>query len=485
MNPNTRTGTQKQTQARRRGIFLFFVLFFFLIILFFNYVTPMFSDDYYYARSSEEATGFSDLIRQEYNQYITWTGRSVAHLTLRICFRLPRLVFKITNSLCFMVLSLLIYRLVDHKKRYDLVLYLLVQVSLWLFTVDFSQTVLWETGACNYLFCTTLVFAFLWSVRSIYRAQTGSSRVRDALTCIGIFLFGVIAGWCSENTSGACIVFVLLYLLQSLWKTHRASAKLAFAAAGNITGFLIMILAPGNRIRAAQTQASDPESYSGLAGMIARFQKVSLNMNREFFWLMAAFLVSVVILSLLALKRDGGKNRRDKVLWQSLRTPLLYFFLYGITCYALIMTQETQVRAYFGAGIFLILAVLQNLTDLLILEKEDGTQILGRTCVYGGLLVLLLHFFYVCMDSGTNCFRIYRDIRERENWIVSQRDAGSQDITVAKVHPDFYNYYSPIAQMELEEDPTYWTNDAVEDYFGVDKIRAIDYDDWKAMTGQD
>ncbi len=278
---------------------------------------------------------------------------------------------------------------------------------------------------------------------------------------------------------------MLLYLLQSLWKTHRASAKLAFAAAGNITGFLIMILAPGNRIRAAQTQASDPESYSGLAGMIARFQKVSLNMNREFFWLMAAFLVSVVILSLLALKRDGGKNRRDKVLWQSLRTPLLYFFLYGITCYALIMTQETQVRAYFGAGIFLILAVLQNLTDLLILEKEDGTQILGRTCVYGGLLVLLLHFFYVCMDSGTNCFRIYRDIRERENWIVSQRDAGSQDITVAKVHPDFYNYYSPIAQMELEEDPTYWTNDAVEDYFGVDKIRAIDYDDWKAMTGQD
>ena len=268
----------------------------------------------------------------------------------------------------------------DHKKRYDLVLYLLVQMSLWLFTVDFSQTVLWETGACNYLFCTTLVFAFLWRVRSSYRAQTGSSRGREALACVGLFLFGIIAGWCSENTSGACIVFVLLYLLQSLRKTHRATAKLIFAAAGSITGFLIMILAPGNRIRAAQTEASDPESYSGLAGMIARFQKVSLNMNREFFWLMAAFLVSAVILSLLALKRDGGRNRRRKVLWQSLRTSLLYFFLYGITCYALIMTQETQVRAYFGAGIFLILAVLQNLTDLLILEKEDGTQILGRTC---------------------------------------------------------------------------------------------------------
>ena len=522
MNPNTRTGTPKQTEANRRRIFFFSVLFFFLIILFFNYVTPMYSDDYYYARSSEEAAGFSDLIRQEYNQYITWTGRSVAHLTLRICFRLPRLVFKITNSLCFMLLSLLIYKLVDHKKRYDLVLYLLVQMSLWLFTVDFSQTVLWETGACNYLFCTTLVFAFLWRARSSYRAQTGSSRgkfgssadaglsnssngagapaaafgktafadfasagYRDALACVGLFLFGIIAGWCSENTSGACIVFVLLYLLQSLRTTHRATAKLIFAAAGSITGFLIMILAPGNRIRAAQTEASDPESYRGLAGMIARFQKVSLNMNREFFWLMAAFLVSAVILSLLALKRDGGKNRRGKVLWQTLRTSLLYFFLYGITCYALIMTQETQVRAYFGAGIFLILAVLQNLTDLLILEKEDGTQILGRTCVYGGLLVLLLHFLYVCMDSGTNCFRIYRDIRERENWIASQRDAGSQDITVAKVHPDFYNYYSPIAQMELEEDPTYWTNDAVEDYFSVEKIRAIDYDDWKAMTGQD
>lgn len=472
-----------QREKHRKRIFLLFVLLFFIVIFFFNYVTPMLSDDYYYALSSREASGFLDLVKQEYNQYMTWIGRSVAHLTLRIFFCLPRIVFKVANSICFMVLSFILYRITDHRKRWDIALYLLVQMGLWFFTVDFSQTILWETGACNYLFCTTLIFGFLLTVRNVYRKNSRLSGAESVLSCIGLFLFGVLAGWCSENTSGAAIVFVLLYFLHSAAKTHRATGRLLSALLGNITGFAFMILAPGNQIRSAQTKASDPESYSGIAGMIARFQKVSLNMNEEFFWLMAAYLVSAVLLSFLAIRLNRSESRKA-VIWRTLRTSLFYVFLYVITCYALVMTQETQVRAYFGGGIFLLAAVLQNLEDILVLEKREDSQIVGRTAVYGGLLVLLLHFFYVCLDDGTNCFRIYRDVTERENWIVAQRDAGSQDITVAKVHPAFYNDYSSIDRMELDEDPEYWTNDAVESFFGVEKIRAIDYDDWEALTGQ-
>ena len=38
--------------------------------------------------------------------------------------------------------------------------------------------------------------------------------------------------------------------------------------------------------------------------------------------------------------------------------------------------------------------------------------------------------------------------------------------------------------MELSEDPEHWTNAEIEEYFDVESVRAIDYDDWAAMTGR-
>ena len=58
------------------------------------------------------------------------------------------------------------------------------------------------------------------------------------------------------------------------------------------------------------------------------------------------------------------------------------------------------------------------------------------------------------------------------------------EVIVAKVHPDFYNTYSAIEEMELSEDPEYWTNAAIEEYYEVESVSAIDYDAWAEMTGR-
>ena len=192
-------------------------LFSFVAIFIFNYFTPFLSDDYGYAAQARTARGLTDLIAQEYHQYMTWIGRSVAHLILRISLRLPLILFKTANSIVFVLLSFLIYLQIPHRKKYDPIVFLLIQLSLWLFTVDFRQTVLWQTGACNYLWTTTIILAMMTTMPSFRRVIGAPQRKgwRGLLLLILLFVFGVVAGWCSENTSGACLVYILLLVIDS------------------------------------------------------------------------------------------------------------------------------------------------------------------------------------------------------------------------------------------------------------------------------
>ena len=144
-------------EKRRRVTFGAAVLLAFTAILIFNIFTPYMTDDLSYKTTVLEADSFLDLIKQEYEQYMTWTGRSVGHMILRLFLGGSKAVFNIFNSLIFTLLTLLIYWNIEHKKRYDATLFILVNLLLWLFGVMFSQTVLWETGACNYLWGITII----------------------------------------------------------------------------------------------------------------------------------------------------------------------------------------------------------------------------------------------------------------------------------------------------------------------------------------
>ncbi len=487
-----------ETGQRRRFILL--VALFFVAIFMFNWFTPMLSDDFSYGNQVKSAHGLGDLIAQEVHQYQTWTGRSVNHMLVRIFFSLPMPVFKLCNSLAFIVLSLIMYHLIDHKKKYDAMIYLLVQMGLWLFTVDFRQTVLWETGACNYLWGSTIILGFMALYRDLWKKEmeqenknaagkitsgASTNRVATILAAIGVFIFGTVAGWCNENTSGACLLFVLVLLVLLYRRSKKVSLPLILGAVGNAFGLFMMVRAPGNKFRASFAE----ENYDGLAGKIARFQKITLHVEESFGILLFLLIITTVVVVLQQI----GKKQESESVWSFITTnavtapvrrALFYGCLFVITSYALIMTAETQPRAYFGAGLFLLIAILQNVRDLVNTEKEQKTSIVMRAFSYSAVGILALHFVFTYIDCGTQLFRIYRDTTERIAYIEEQVAQGSDDITVAKVHPAFYNKYSSIEEMELDEDPEFWTNVAVEEYYGVTAISAIPYDEWAASVGR-
>lgn len=452
----------KEEEKRKKLFFRFSVLAAFLLILVFNVLTPMMTDDLFYAKTVSEAGFIWDLFAQEYTQYMTWSGRSVCHLILRFFLLTDKMVFNVANSVVFVLLMLLIYWNVEHRRKYDTPVFLLINLLMWMFGVVFRQTVLWETGACNYLWGSAIIMSFVTLYR--YGLKRAGSLKHPVLWTVFLPVLGVLAGWCNENTSGGGLLMALLCLGLYLYENRREGAGLKpwmiTGLLGQAVGLAFMVLAPGNAIRAAARE----EEHSGLLGYMARFQKITLAVRENFLILLIIGLVLFIIVYY--------QKKSWKALWAYSRNGLLWAFVFLATCYALVMTAEPQARAYFGAGVFLTVAVVQFFVDV------SGKEVIFVSLKTGMISVMLLIMFFTYMDSGANLARIYREYHERDVYLTQKAEEGVADVTIPMLRPDFETKYSDGYNSDIQEDPGYWVNVAYAAYYGFDSVSGVPREGW-------
>lgn len=448
-------------EKSRKIVFIALVIMSFLAIFIYNIFTPAMTDDLTYGKIVEGADSFLDLIRQEQHQYMTWTGRSVNHMILRCFLSMDKWFFNICNSLAFVILTLLMYYNVERKKKYDIFVYILIHLFVWNFGVSFAQTVLWETGACNYLWGSTVIMSYLSLFRYCKRADyAGTAQIAPA---VALFLTGILAGWCNENTSGGCILLVLIWIGFYIWENKRVRAWMFAGVGGNLMGFLFMVLAPGNANRMQFME----EEHTGLFAIVSRWQKCNLAIRNHFFILIA---ICVVVFILVRLQQAE---------WEKSKNMLIFFFVFAATCYALVLVPEPVARAYFGAGIFLMISCVQGIVD--VSDKDLYLRALKLSAVS----VFALYFVFTYIDCGAHLMRIYRESQERFAYIEEQKAAGNMDITVPLLRPAFQNKYSDAYNSELSaEDSGYWVNVGYATYYEVDSIIAIEREEWEALTGR-
>ena len=111
------------------------------------------------------------------------------------------------------------------------------------------------------------------------------------------------------------------------------------------------------------------------------------------------------------------------------RNGILWLIAFLATCFALILTPEPMPRAYFGAGIFLIIAVVQ----FFVYVEEN--EIIFRSLKTGMISVMCLIMFFTYMESGANLARIYREYHERDVYLTEQAENGVKDVTVPMLRP--------------------------------------------------
>ena len=439
---------------QKKWIFGLLVLLSFLAILFYNFLTPYMTDDMSYGAEVAKAAGIFDLLRQEYEQYLTWNGRSVVHMILRLFLSGDKWIFNVFNSVVFIGLGFLIYVNAAGRKKPDIALYVFIQLLLWVFAVDFSQTVLWETGACNYLWGAFIIMSFLTMFR--YMAEHEDKLKRRWLWVIGIFFLGILGGWCNENTSGGGILLVLILFIV-VWKVKKKIPMLLLPGViGSLLGFGMMIMAPGNAIRSAAQE----ENYTGLLAIASRTLKCTLTVGELFFW---PLVIGIVFAFLIWFQTKQ---------WKKLIPMGVWAFAFLATCYALILTPEPMSRAYFGAGIFLFVALCKGFTQI----KEEETWV--KTLKYSLLTAGVLAFFFVYVEAGADLARILREENERTEYLIQKKEDGETSVTIPMYRPQFENKYTNAYASDISEDSGNWINRFYAEYYGLDEVSGMPREDW-------
>ncbi len=445
----------------RKRLFQLTVFANFIMVFIYQYLTPNMSDDVIYYDKVAQAGSFFDLFAQEYEHYIAHTGRSIAHIILRIfLYTDNKILFDIVAAVVFVLISVLIYLNVDHRKKYDIRIYAAIAVLLWLFDPTIANSVFWETGACNYMFTGCIMLGFI----TLFRKYAAEDK-KSIGAVIGMFFFGLIAGWCNENTSGGVILFVLIMIF-ARWRESKNFSKvrpwMVSGFAGSVIGFLILILSPGNFSRAEITD----EAHTGLLALMARFLKITLNIKNYYLVLVLVFIVIAI-----AIFYRGGKG----ALLQKVPGMALFGFLFLATCYALIAVPDSQLRTYYGAGLFLMTAIAMGIGWVANEGfKEDLVQIIATSVVT--VFGILLIFTYI--EEGANLARIKREFDERDAYLQQMADAGEVDVYAPKLRPEWDNRFSMAYVSDIEADYHYWINTFYASHFHLDTVSGVEREDW-------
>lgn len=371
------------------------VLVCFSALLLLNVLTPLISDDFAYLFIYGEdvrITSLRDIVQSQINHYYMWGGRSVVHFIDQVLLLLPARITDILNSLVFLGYIFLIYYHIKGKegKKGSVSLFILINLSIWFLQPVFGDTILWITGAANYLWGTFLILLFLLPYR-FYKGE-GLKLRYNVCASIVLFLFGIIAGWTNENTAGAMILIAILFLFyyrSHLWEIPIWALS---GIVGAIIGYALMIMAPGNLVRAGDA--------TSLSLFIIAYRL--FNCTLTFFYYCGP-LILICLLMFVGFHHYNKGNKHDNI-----KLGFIYAIAALAAVYAMLLSPTFPRRALFGVVTYLIITAgiwLYNLNFQYSFIRQINYSI-----ILIGLFSFLFSFYLAVKEINT--FRKITEDRE-------------------------------------------------------------------------
>lgn len=456
-------------EKHRKRIFWMMIVAVLLTIWVYNFLTPYYTDDMFYAMEISGANSFWDLVKQQYLEYMTKNCRAIGQFNIRLSLIQGKWLFNVVNSVMFVALVLLLYKSISNRKPYDVFLLLLSVLFVWRYSVKFGETNLWLCGSCNYLWGSVIIMGFLTWYR--YLLKKMDELKHPIGVAIGCYFFGLVAGWCNENTSGGALLLVLFFTMAALWQKEDKKHIKPFVITGTLgvlSGLMAMVFCPGVRNRLG---AIGGENFTGLPKILSRIYKITVTVRELFGELIIIFVIVMIILVLQKKFCD----------WKSIVTnsSILFFVSAFATSYALVMIPPMTERAHYGAGIFLMAAGLNAIAQL------ERKELFVKTLQYGLASILCLWLFSTYFENLVNLYRINRETNERIEIIQEEKNKYGKEaqVVIPQLRPEFDNPYSAAYNADLEDDAGFWINLFYEDYYGVNSIVAIPREEWEEVYG--
>jgi hypothetical protein len=392
------------SKLKKSFLWILTVLFCFSALLFLNILTPLISDDFAYLfiyGENMRVASVGDIVQSQINHYYQWGGRSIAHFIAQVLLLLPAYFADLLNTLVYLGYAFLIYFHITGRNKGSLSLFIFINLVIWFMQPVFGDTVLWLTGAANYLWCTFFILLFLLPYRFYKGNELNIAGKIPAST--GLFLFGIIAGWTNENTAGAMIliiVFFFIYYRSHKWKIPEWAVS---GLLGGIIGYAVLILAPGNFERAG-------ESAFSLSVITYRL----FNCTLTFFFYSGTLILSCLVIYILYY-RFPGEERKEK-----LKLSIIYSIAALAAVYAMLFSPAFPRRALFGVVTFLIVGagiLYYNLDFSLKFLRQIRMSIIAI-----GFIGFIFTFYLAAKDIDT-----FRNImKEREVKIREAKQLGAE-----------------------------------------------------------
>lgn len=433
---------------KKQPMYVYAICITFVPMLLLNILTPFSADDYSY---SVQQNNLWDVFLNEYHQYMTWTGRSVAHINVRIFLLMPKMIFNIVNAIIYTLLTVLIYCYASGskiKKNFNLTTYIFISTCLWIFIPFFGETVLWLTGSCNYLWGTVIILLFLFPYRMSVPGDKDVFKGKY-LPLVGMFFAGILAGWCNENTSGGCVLLVLIFLAYAIIKKRKINGWMISGLLGNIIGLLIMIGAPGNAIRAKEF------GYNKSREVAKLFQYVSYVKE-------SLFILILLVCLFISIQLVVGKNKKKIIM------TVIFAFVALVTIFVMVLSPPSFTeRALFGGVIFLIIAASISFYQIILLEYDFSKIMLFAATITMSVYTVIL-FSFNCIDM------IYtkKISDDRDKYVISQRDSGNLDVEVQPLseYSRLTKYNPRYGIDQITNDKDFWVNKTYAKKFGINSI---------------
>ena len=419
----------------------------FAVLFIMNSKTPLYKDDYSYSytfavkENKFRITTVKELIDSQINHYKVMNGRIVPHTLAQAFLMLDKSIFNVINAAAFTLLVFLIYYLARGKSKSPAFL-IAAFASLFLLTPRFGESFLWLTGACNYLWGMLLILLYLVPV---IRTDSVSPIFPRAA---GLILLGFLCGLTGENTASALIAMTVLFIVYLWVKNKRFNLPMFFGLIGNIIGFLVMLLAPGQSVRLSNN--------GGLGDIKIWLERIEPITEAFLEKLLPLVLITVVCLVIsVILKRDRA---------QIIKT-LIFFTGALVSVYSMVISPYFPDRVWSGPTILMTLTALSAISGVLSDEKKIATKVIAALLS----LIMIVSVLYIIPGAVSTLSQISELDKARAEQIASAAERGDLSVTVDSIYGEGrFTCFDSFG--DLNDDASTWPNTAIAMYFGIGEV---------------
>ena len=376
-----------------------------IVFFVFNMLTPFWWDDFvmscFFTTWHDHPhtvllSSLSDVVISTYNMYQTWHGRAVADF-INFLFMLfkDKNIFNVCNAIVYCVFVLMIgFHVTGSFKKISGLIFVFINILLWLVLPAWGQNMLWLTGSCNYLWTSTIILLFLVPFRK--KIEDLSYKPAHIVISFLWIVPGILAGWSMENSASGVFILLLAYFVL---KKRKKEPIIVFEILGSI-GFMIgyfMLIRTRHNI------------FPGFLGLIKNAVMVSFS-----FIICDALLLGVIIF--LAIELIYFKKM------QITKTAYGFFLAALVSVAAMIIPGYFHGRAIFITQIFLIITLLS-----LVIQIK---QIIPRRYVVAVGTIIMVVFIPSFFHGSIEIAKGFIIIQAREHYILSEKRKGNFAIKV-------------------------------------------------------